>query len=199
MTTNVNIEIYNKYMYDIISNSQEVSDVMLDLLYQMPEMFKMTNFDKVKGTVVDFICNPKLLKETDTSTTFVNILNSNIAEGHKVFKVKKKRDTMACSLRSKVIKFIKDNNPCEKVEKLVGCSRGFLINHLESQFTDGMTWENYGRLSWHIDHIEPLCSFDLTDLQQVKKAIHYSNLQPLFAEDNRKKSIEDKKKSIRRK
>lgn len=37
---------------------------------------------------------------------------------------------------------------------------------------------------WHIDHIKPLCSFDLKDKVQFKEACHYSNLQPLWAKDN---------------
>lgn len=67
----------------------------------------------------------------------------------------------------------------------LGCSIVELRSHLEMQFQPGMSWENYG--TWHIDHIVPLCSFDLTDDRQVQKACHYTNLQPLWAADNLRK------------
>lgn len=57
--------------------------------------------------------------------------------------------------------------------------------HLETRFLPGMTWENYG--AWHIDHVRPLASFDLTDRAQLLQACHYTNLQPLWARDNRSK------------
>jgi 5-methylcytosine-specific restriction endonuclease McrA len=56
--------------------------------------------------------------------------------------------------------------------------------HLEAQFKEGMSWENWGVSGWHVDHIIPLSSFDLSDEKQLKKAVHYSNLQPLWAADN---------------
>lgn len=72
--------------------------------------------------------------------------------------------------------------------ELVGCSWAELKSHLESQFTDGMSWENYGRTGWHVDHIKPCAFFDLTIDEQQKECFHYTNLQPLWAEDNIKKS-----------
>tara|TARA_R110000751_G_scaffold131998_3_gene234420 strand:- start:438 stop:656 length:219 start_codon:yes stop_codon:yes gene_type:complete len=62
--------------------------------------------------------------------------------------------------------------------------------HLEDQFQDGMSWENYGRPNgdylegWHIDHIKPCALFNLEDASQQKECFHYTNLQPLWAEDN---------------
>ena len=49
-----------------------------------------------------------------------------------------------------------------------------------------MSWDNYGE--WHIDHIMPLSTFDLTNPDQLKEACKYTNLQPLWAEDNLHKS-----------
>jgi len=72
--------------------------------------------------------------------------------------------------------------------ELTGCSKEELIQHLESQFSEGMTWENWSLNGWHIDHIRPVSSFDLSDPAQVKECFHYSNLQPLWAIDNLKKS-----------
>jgi hypothetical protein len=47
-----------------------------------------------------------------------------------------------------------------------------------------MSWDNYGIAGWHIDHIKPCCTFDLTDLEQQKQCFHYTNLRPLWAKDN---------------
>ena len=71
--------------------------------------------------------------------------------------------------------------------KQLGCTVADLISHLEKQFLPGMTWENHGVTGWHIDHIKPLTSFDLTDPEQFKIANHFSNLQPLWAADNIRK------------
>mgnify|MGYP002639326074 CR=1 FL=1 len=72
--------------------------------------------------------------------------------------------------------------------KLLGCSPEYLRNHLEMQFTAGMSWKNYGLHGWHVDHIRPCSSFDMSDPKQQRKCFHYTNLQPLWAKDNLAKS-----------
>lgn len=71
---------------------------------------------------------------------------------------------------------------------MIGCSINDFKKHLESLFKDGMSWDNYGKKGWQIDHILPCTSFDLNDFEQQKKCFHYTNLQPLWAEDNLRKS-----------
>ncbi len=74
----------------------------------------------------------------------------------------------------------------ETTKQLLGCDMQFLKRHLSSKWTEGMSWENYGK--WHIDHIIPCAEFDLTNQDQRNKCFHYSNLQPLWARDNHMKS-----------
>lgn len=69
----------------------------------------------------------------------------------------------------------------KNTEKLLGCSIDYCIKHLESQFTTGMTWENRGNNGWHIDHITPCDSFDLSDPEQQLICFNYKNLRPLWA------------------
>ena len=64
----------------------------------------------------------------------------------------------------------------------LGCSVSDFKEFIEQRFSGGMSWPNYGK--WHLDHIVPLASFDLTDRQQFLEAAHYSNYQPLWAQDN---------------
>lgn len=76
-----------------------------------------------------------------------------------------------------------------KTIELLGCTGKEAAIYLESKFQQGMTWKNhgFGNDKWHIDHIIPCDSFDLTDPEEQKKCFHYTNLQPLWQPDNFKK------------
>lgn len=90
------------------------------------------------------------------------------------------------SLARRILKALKNQTKSASTMNLVGCSLQDLKKHLESKFTQGMNWENHGK--WHIDHIRPCASFDLSKPDQQKVCFHWSNLQPLWALDNLKKS-----------
>lgn len=73
-----------------------------------------------------------------------------------------------------------------RTENLLGCTIQFFMGHLEQKFQAGMAWDNYGE--WHIDHIIPCASFNLLIESEQLRCFHYTNLQPLWAQDNLRKS-----------
>lgn len=88
-------------------------------------------------------------------------------------------------LRGRITKAIKGNWKAGSAVKDLGCSiEGFKV-YIANKFTEGMSWNNYGE--WHLDHIFPLTIFDLTKRKQFLSACHYTNYQPLWAKDNKKK------------
>lgn len=87
-------------------------------------------------------------------------------------------------LRTRIYIVLKKNKKFFKLQEVLGCSLDVLKVYLESKFTDDMSWDNYGRYGWHIDHIKPCALFDLTNPEEQKQCFHYTNLQPLWAKDN---------------
>ena len=91
-------------------------------------------------------------------------------------------------LRTRLRNAVKNNQKTGSAIRDLGCSMSELKKYLESKWQPGMTWDNYGFYGWHIDHVRPLASFDLSNSEQCQAACHYMNLQPLWASDNFKKS-----------
>ncbi len=75
---------------------------------------------------------------------------------------------------------LKDKKGYRSWNSLVGYSKEELIKHLESKFTKGMSWENYGKGGWHVDHIIPRCKFNSADEKKFKQCWDLANLQPLW-------------------
>lgn len=95
---------------------------------------------------------------------------------------------LICNLRTKVSEAIRRNSKSSPTLMLLGCSVNKLKQHLESQFKPNMSWDNYGYYGWHIDHKKPCVNFDLSSPDEQKKCFHYTNLQPLWAEENMRKN-----------
>ena len=92
------------------------------------------------------------------------------------------------NLSSRMRMAIKNNFKSGGTLDLIGCTIPELKEHLQNQFTEEMSWENYGKGGWHVDHIIPCSVFDLTDPVEQKQCFHYTNLQPLWWKDNLTKS-----------
>lgn len=105
-------------------------------------------------------------------------------------KNKRKSDTayrLSENLRSRLYKVTAGITKVGSAVHDLGCDINEFKLYIESKFQPGMTWENYGIKGWHVDHIIPLATFNLENREEFIQAAHYTNLQPLWAEDNLKK------------
>jgi len=112
-----------------------------------------------------------------------------VLERQRIYESKKRKEDaiyrLKNNLRSRLYSAIKSKGYSKntKTAGTLGCSWEFLKEYLEAQFVDGMSWDNYGE--WHIDHIKPLALAETEE--DVYNLNHYTNLQPLWAEDNMRK------------
>ena len=87
--------------------------------------------------------------------------------------------------RTRIYQALKGYVKSKRTVSLIGCPVEYLKHHLEEQFQEGMSWDNYGK--WHVDHIRPCASFNFSNESEQLECFNYTNLQPLWAEDNMKK------------
>lgn len=119
-----------------------------------------------------------------------------IKNKHKISETRKKRHAeriktdvnykLSRLLRSRLVAVIKEGKGFKigLSQELLGCDWQTVKEWLESQFVDGMSWDNHGVDGWHIDHKIPCSFFDMTNEYEQKQCFHYTNLQPLWAKDN---------------
>lgn len=97
-----------------------------------------------------------------------------------------------CILRARLYKCLSGMKKTNKTLSLLGCSVDEFKLHIEKQFKGDMSWNNWSHDTWHIDHIRPISSYDLSDPEQQKECFHYTNLQPLYASENLRKHKKDR-------
>ena len=151
--------------------------------------------------------NPEKARERDKKYRERNKLNAAVSkkrrETIRLWAQKKRATDVFHRLRSSLTARIsqalkkKKGNKKAPLYSLIGCSKDQLIKHLESKFytnnetNEPMTWDNYGRGGWEVDHKMPIDSFkdqDITSLETQKKIMHYTNLQPMWGNENKAKS-----------
>lgn len=151
-------------------------------ILQYQKSYYQENADKVKARVGDW-------KEENKER--VDTYNKQYREEHRkehneYIKQRRSGDAvykLVCATRNLLNNAFNKRTGVGKslsAEEILGCSIDFFIDHLKSQFQDGMTIENHG--AWHIDHIVPLSTAKTEE--EVIRLNHYTNLQPLWAKDN---------------
>jgi hypothetical protein len=169
---------YNQYKNDRYEKeSEKIKERQRKYREKNPNyiaFYRETNKEKILDQMKNYYQNnSKKLKDNMKTYQRERKKNDNI------FNIKS-------TIRTRIYKFllIKNIKKTSKTFDIIGCSPIELKEHLERQFTDNMNWRN--RSLWHIDHIVPL-SIAKTE-EEIYKLCHYTNLQPLWAEDNLKKS-----------
>lgn len=110
--------------------------------------------------------------------------------------LKKHKTKLIHNLRKRIYFILKGTDKVLHSKEFLDCSPEFLKLWLELQFTEGMSWDNYGRGcgKWSIDHIRPCTSFDFIIPEHQTACFHYTNLQPLWCVDNSSKGNNFSKK-----
>jgi hypothetical protein len=197
----------NNPLYDLSRDKEKTKERLknwYDKNKQNQKKYREINSEKIKATKKQYRLNNKdYLQETSKTRYYLNrdlILKkqSEYKKTHlqerQTYERKRIETDISYKIRkrlsTRISMAVRENN--SKKYKSTIILLGFSIydfrNYLESKFIEGMTWDNYGLKGWHIDHIRPCASFDLTDPEQQKQCFHYTNLQPLWAEDNLRKS-----------
>lgn len=94
---------------------------------------------------------------------------------------------IASSIRGRMWETIRRGSKSGRTEEILGCTIEEFKKYLESKFKEGMSWENYGRNGWEIDHIIPCNRFNLDCPEEQRKCFHYTNTQPLWWYENKRK------------
>ena len=133
-----------------------------DCEYKRHSKYKEQNIDKFKTfpSVQKEYRNKKKKERLQTDITFRLITN----------------------YRARVKEAFKHNKNRDKTNNLLGCSIKEFEKHIESQFDEKMSWDNYGKYGWHVDHIIPLCT--AKNEEELVKLLHFSNTRPLWYQEN---------------
>ncbi len=150
------------------------------------QRYYQQNLDKMRKEKRDYYTQNKDKKRV-YDTEYRDRQKAKIALYKKAWELQKRDDPIfkiKRNLRRRVHHVLKGYAKADRTFNLIGCTAEEFKKHLESLWLPGMSWDNYGLTGWHIDHIIPCYTFDLTIEEEQRKCFHYSNQRPLWAKDN---------------
>ncbi len=175
------------------SNKDKLESRCRSCRSKLKKIYRANNKDKIRNSGKLYQeCNREKISKRKHRYYINN--KQDILDYQKDYKNKKrKEDTnyrLSHALRRRLRSAIKSNQKSGSAVKDLGCTIDELKSHLEKQFFSNprtgeqMTWDNWSRNGWHIDHIEPLSWFDLQNREEFLRATHYTNMKPLWAKEN---------------
>jgi hypothetical protein len=156
-----------------------------DKINKQRRKYELINRDKILAKKRDYTAKTKDQKRV-YDIEYRKNNKSKIAKYKKDWAIKNKDKLeykIVRNLRRRIHHAIKDNYKSDHTITLLGCTIEFFLNYLESMFYEDMNWQNYGSI-WHIDHIKPCYTFDLSKEEEQRTCFHYTNQRPLLASEN---------------
>jgi len=189
-----------KKQEEYYKNHKQEQKLYCDTHKKEKELYRKLNVSKIKETNRIYRLNHRE-EIIEYNKNYRETNKSEIRDKMKIYNSKNRRRTqdlinkkrrendtfrLIGNLRHRIWNALKGNTKSKSTLKLLGCSVEKLKKHLELNFSEGMSFKNYGK--WHVDHIRPCASFDLNEPSEQRKCFHYTNLQPLWAKDNLSKN-----------
>lgn len=161
--------------------SHKESESIKSKIYSKSEKAKIQRKIRYEQNKIDILAKNRKRRATPHARKLANAARKKVLQKNPSFKI---GQNMRSRVRSALLQQCLSKTGDISTFELLGCTREFLKEYIEAKFLPNMNWNNYGLKGWHIDHIIPCSSFDLTDKEQLKKCFHYTNLQPLWWKDN---------------
>jgi hypothetical protein len=180
-------EWYNKNKQKISSQRKLYQEKNKDKIKETKKKYYLNNKESInQKNAIHRTKNREYLNKK--SNEYYHKNKKIIHEKQKLYLANNIQAKIKHNLRTRINLVLRGKIKSGSTIDMLGCDIKFFMQYIEDKFLLGMNWNNHTRKGWHIDHIIPCASFDLTDPQQQKKCFHYTNLQPLWAADNIRKS-----------
>ena len=180
---NNNIENYKKTIEKYLEKNPHMVSKERIKIYRQDEEFKKKENLKKKEYYRD-----NIEQEREKSKKYYHDNKQVIRKKNNDWKNNKRKNDgfyrMKINLRHRLRDYLFGESKSKRTKDIIGLDKMEFKSYVENKFHDGMTWDNYGK--WHLDHIKPLCQ--AKDNDEALLLNHYTNLQPLWAEDNLRKN-----------
>lgn len=178
-----NIENYKKTIEKYLEKNPNMISKERIKIYRLDEEFKKKTNLKRK----EYYRN-NIEKEREKSKKYYHENKQTVRKKNNEWKNNKRKNDgfyrMKINLRHRLRDYLIGESKGKRTKDIVGLDKMEFKSYVENKFLDGMNWDNYGK--WHLDHIKPLCQ--ARNNEEALLLNHYTNLQPLWAEDNLRKN-----------